>query len=144
MRSRNCWNQRRIIRTSLGICASGICVSGLVACSQSTGGNLGGILPIAFNIDTTPINAIQQSPQSTAVYLKGKVGTHAPILQGVLYELNDGTGSVWVRTTGSSPKAGDEVTIKALTCYQSITLNGRSENALFVEQQDLLRTRPAS
>ncbi len=75
------------------------------------------------------------------MYLKGTIGKRAPLLQGSVYELQDPSGSIWVRVQGTIPQSGAEVTIKGTTRYQVIDQNGQSQKSLFIDQVDLLRTQ---
>jgi uncharacterized protein YdeI (BOF family) len=95
-------------------------------------------------VDTTPIGTLQKQTSSTqeaTVYLKGTIGKRAPLLQGAVYELQDPTGSIWVRVQGTIPQSGANVTIKGTTRYQVIDQNGQSQKSLFIDQVDLLRTQ---
>jgi hypothetical protein len=93
-------------------------------------------------VDTTPIGTLQKqtsSTQAATVYLNGTIGKRAPLLQGAVYELQDPTGSIWVRVQGTMPQSGAKVTIKGTTRYQMIDQDGESQKSLFIDQVDLLR-----
>jgi hypothetical protein len=96
----------------------------------------------AFAENTIAISEIPQQPvQGTAVLLQGKVGQYAPLLGGVVYELRDPTGSIWVLNQGPAPEQGNEVLIRGVLRYQSIPINQKEQGAVYVEQQELLKQK---
>lgn len=87
---------------------------------------------------TTNIKALHgQTPATPAstIYLKGKVGDRAPLLEGTVYELTDATGSIWVLTKAKAPEPGQEVVVKGVVRSQPITLNGQAQKELYLEQE---------
>jgi hypothetical protein len=141
-------------------------VVGLSGCgaTKNVGTPLERIWSIAPNVTTTAISEIlKTATPGQAVYLKGRVGQHVPLLQGTVYELQDSTGSIWIRVSNSGgkdvtnttqngadqsskggatkgPKQGDEVMIQGIIRYQRIVLNRQDQSTLFVDQQAVWRT----
>lgn len=90
---------------------------------------------LSFAGTATPIREAQNPQlQNKTVYLRGRVGHQAPILDGVVYELQDGTGSIWVRTTTPVPQPGSEVTVKGVLRFKSIPLVGQERGSVYVDQ----------
>jgi uncharacterized protein YdeI (BOF family) len=115
-----------------------------VGCSaaKDAGTRLGSGLSVVPSVGTISISTLQKTQvQDMTVYLKGKIGKQAPLIQGAVYELQDGTGSIWVRVQGPVPHPGHEVTIKGTVRYQAIDQNGQQQDALFIDQVDLLHTQ---
>lgn len=112
-----------------------LCVS-LMGCSPFSEA---GVKPVDAAIDILTIAVIKEVPMANAqakiVQLKGRVSKHAPLLGRSAYELQDTTGSIWVLSTGATPKIGDEVVIKGKLLYQSIPLNGKELGDSYIEQQ---------
>jgi hypothetical protein len=93
----------------------------------------------AFVANTTAIADLPQQPTpGTTVVLQGKVGQHAPLLGGVVYELGDRTGSISVLVQGTAPPQGNEVVIRGILRYQSIQIGQKEQGSVYVEQQELL------
>ncbi len=87
------------------------------------------------SIETLQAQAPSPAGKTTAVYVKGKVGDRAPLLNGTVYELTDATGSIWVLTRAEVPKVGQEVVVKGVVRSQAITLNGQEQQTTYLEQQ---------
>ncbi|NJP08361.1 MAG: hypothetical protein HC866_01895 [Leptolyngbyaceae cyanobacterium RU_5_1] len=86
---------------------------------------------------TVAIQEIQNNSISgSTVYLKGLVGDRVPILGGMVYQLQDTTGTIWVLTTGQAPPQAQEVVIKGIPRFKSIPLNGKEHGSVYVEQQE--------
>ncbi|MFM2311412.1 MAG: hypothetical protein RLZZ04_688 [Cyanobacteriota bacterium] len=64
------------------------------------------------------------SPQKVGktVYLSGKVGHLAPFLDNGAYQLEDGTGKIWVVTTQTLPQKNQQINLKGKIAYQSLPL----------------------
>ncbi|SRR5579883_505205 len=106
-----------------------------------------GFQPVLLAMDTLTIAAIKQSPSvNTIVQVKGRVANRAPLLGKTAYELQDGTGSIWVLTTDAAPNPGDTVVIQGKLLYQSISPDGSSGSpgeSIYIEQQRQLQHSPA-
>jgi hypothetical protein len=127
---------------ALNLLFSAFALVGLVACGQMTQSvTEGGTLKVAQAlVKTEPIQDILQSSQPGAiVHLKGKVKNRVPLLEGIVYELQDATGSIWVVAKEPVPNQGDEVVIQGKLHYQSIQLNGKEQGAAYIEQQEQIQ-----
>ena len=103
-------------------------------------------LNLGFNVAT--IGDVQQKRQLDAeVYLRGKVENRAPFVGNAAYQLQDGTGSIWILTKQDLPKLGDEVLLKGEVRYKSITLKelaGKDLGEIYVEEMQQLQRTPSS
>lgn len=97
-----------------------------------------------FTGAVTSVRSLQQNQAiGTTIHLRGKVGAHAPLLGGQVYELTDETGKIWVLTQETPPNPGDEVVIKGQVRFKSIPLNGKEQGSIYVEQQEQVERTPA-
>ncbi|MBO1350148.1 MAG: hypothetical protein EBE86_023475 [Hormoscilla sp. GUM202] len=75
----------------------------------------------------------EQIPKgTTTVYLRGTVIKQVPLLDAQLYQLDDASGKMWVFTTSSLPRLGDEITIAGDIRYESIPVEGLDFSEVYV------------
>lgn len=92
----------------------------------------------------TEIGDLKRNWQNySTVYVRGTVGDRAPFLETGAYQLQDGTGSIWVVGKQPLPERAEEVLIKGQVKYQSIPIAGRDFGEVYIEQQKLLQRSPA-
>ncbi|GAB4217808.1 MAG: hypothetical protein OHK0012_23800 [Synechococcales cyanobacterium] len=66
-----------------------------------------------FGIGTTPIGTISQDPGSfQTVTVKGKVSNQFTLFGSGLYQVDDGTGTIWVVTQKGAPNLGADVVVQ--------------------------------
>lgn len=103
-------------------------------------------LNLGFNVAT--IGDVQQKREVDAeVYLRGKVENRAPFVGNAAYQLQDGTGKMWILTKQALPQLGDEVLMKGEVRYKSITvkeLAGTDLGEVYVEEMEQLQRIPAA
>ncbi|MEG3839647.1 DNA-binding protein [Microcoleus sp. herbarium14] len=103
-------------------------------------------LNLGFNVAS--IGDIQQKRQVDGeVYLRGKVENRAPFVGNAAYQLQDGTGRMWILTKQALPQVGDEVLLKGEVRYKSITLKelaGKDLGEVYVEEMQQLQRTPSS
>jgi hypothetical protein len=75
---------------------------------------------------------------NSTVYLRGQVSDRAPMLDAQVYQLEDGTGKVWVLTDKVTPKKGDSVYIKGKVIYEKILMEGEDFSEAYIEEQEQL------
>ncbi|MEL7035666.1 MAG: hypothetical protein AAFO04_08640 [Cyanobacteria bacterium J06592_8] len=75
-----------------------------------------------LSLNVTAIENLQKRKAETKVYVKGVVESHAPFVGAGAYQLEDKTGGVWVFTTNRLPELGQEMLIRGVVSYESITL----------------------
>lgn len=112
-------------------------VIGLVGCSSSTISTLppNELAELKFGMGTASIGNLQRSQQGSTVHLQGKVVSHAPLIGGSAFELQDATGSIWVLSKTAPPTLGTEVSVQGTLHYQSLQLNGQEQGGVYVEQK---------
>ncbi|MBD1831088.1 DNA-binding protein [Microcoleus vaginatus GB1-A2] len=131
------WVQRFCTGSLSLVLASGFFSCGNLPMSQ---------LNLGFNVAS--IGDIQQKRQVDGeVYLRGKVENRAPFVGNAAYQLQDGTGTIWVLTNEALPQLGDEVLLKGEVRYKSITLKelaGKDLGEVYVEEMEQLKRSPAA
>lgn len=111
-------------------------LAGLLSCSA--------LSQVSLRLGIERINNIRDlKPQdrNATVYVRGKVVKQVPLLGQQVYQLQDSTGTIWVLTNQTTPQSGDEVLLKAQVIYQSIPLAGREFGEVYLEQEQLERTK---
>lgn len=131
------WVQRFCTSSLSLVLASGFFSCGNLPMSQ---------LNLGFNVAS--IGDIQQKRQVDGeVYLRGKVENRAPFVGNAAYQLQDGTGTIWVLTNQALPQLGDEVLLKGEVRYKSITLKelaGKDLGEVYVEEMEQLKRTPGA
>ena len=83
-----------------------------------------------------PIEALSQSERvGQTVRLSGRVVQRLPLLDGWLYQLDDGTGQLWVRSSQPAPALELRVHVKGTLRSQTIAVEGLSYEDLYLEEQ---------
>ena len=96
----------------------------------------GGVPTISFSTPVSTIESLRQPEQvERSVPLTGSVTQKLPILNGWLYQLDDGTGQVWVSTQQASPAVGSRVSVQGLLRYEAIVINGTDVGDYYLEEQ---------
>lgn len=101
---------------------------------------LGCSRPAISGADTSPevatiaIQDVLSQGKDAIVTVKGTVGDRAPLLGGTVYELQDGTGKIWVLTKGQAPEKGQEIKVMGILRYKSIPIAGKEQGSLYLEQ----------
>src|SRR5689334_15466254 len=111
-----------------------VLLGGLIGCDQlaQSGLSVSNIRDIQNKRDTSPL-----------VYLKGKVTSQAKFLNNGAYQLQDGTGKVWVITNQMPiPNSGDEILIQGKVEYESIPLAGKDLGEVYIQEQQRLEYKP--
>jgi hypothetical protein len=68
------------------------------------------------------VKAVSPQKVGKTVYLTGKVLHLAPFLGNGAYQLEDGTGKIWVVTTQTLPQKNQRINLKGKIAYQSLSL----------------------
>ncbi|MBD1924263.1 hypothetical protein H6F77_24795 [Microcoleus sp. FACHB-831] len=97
----------------------------------------GNFTQLVNGVPVKKIEDIQKSRDTNStVYIKGKVATVAPFMGSGAYELQDGSGSIWVITNKTLPDKGDELLIKSQVQYKSIPIGGKDLGEVYVQEQE--------
>ena len=116
---------------------TGLLLIGLLGC-----GNLArSVMNFDFiqQVRITKIGEIQKQSLTTTVYLKGNVVKKVPLLNALVYQLEDASGSILVLTQNRLIQLGDELTVKGKVHYQSIPIEGQDLGAIYIEEIERLQ-----
>lgn len=93
----------------------------------------------------TTIQAVLAHPNqhwfTATVYVKGKVSDRVPLIDGLVYQLQDRTGKIWVLTQRTTQPVGQQILIKGKVHYQSIPIAGQELGEAYIEEQQVLEPR---
>ena len=85
---------------------------------------------------TVTIDSLRQPQQvERSVPLTGSVTQRLAILNGWLYQLDDGTGQVWVLTQQTAPAVGEQVYVNGILQYEPIVINGSDLGDYYLEEE---------
>ncbi len=77
-----------------------------------------------------------------AVYLQGKVTRQVPLVDWMVYQLQDSTGTIWVLARKTGLQLADRVTIQGKVHYQSIPISGKDFGEMYIEEEKQLERIP--
>ena len=89
----------------------------------------------AIGAKITPINQLKSKQNPDIVYIQGKVEKAIPLLKKEAYQVNDGTGKIWIVSNQTGIKQGESLLIKGKISYRSIPLGGKEYGELYVEEE---------
>lgn len=118
-------------------------VGGLIGCSALA--ELGIAVPYLGDPPLISVNDLTDKKRGAIVYIKGMVKGYAPFLNSGAYQVQDKTGTIWIRTEGKPPSSGKEVIIKGKLDYQSIAVGSQELGEFYVvelEQLELTAQTP--
>ncbi len=87
------------------------------------------------NRPVVTIDSLMADKDSEKVAVEGTVAARVGILEGWLYQLDDGTGSVWVLSDGSEPEVGQLATVEGVVHYEAITVGDIDAGDVYLEEQ---------
>ncbi|MFH7242330.1 MAG: hypothetical protein ACHWZW_05710 [Spirulina sp.] len=94
---------------------------------------LGSLPGMGWLNPATPIADLGQHRGGTA-YFEGQVTRHLPLLDGVLYQVTDPSGAIWVKATTPPPDLGQQVSLRATIRYESILMRGQDIGEAYAEE----------
>ncbi|MEN9220253.1 MAG: hypothetical protein Q6J68_07305 [Thermostichales cyanobacterium SZTDM-1c_bins_54] len=113
---RGVWQVPVVLMLSLGLLTTG--------CTQ-----LG-----RFGIGTTAIAAVNRDPaQYKTVMVRGKVTNQFSLFGAGLYEVDDGSGKIWVATQSGVPSLGSRVVVQG-EVNMGINISGQNFGVTIAEQ----------
>lgn len=89
------------------------------------------------NIDLLAADEVDEK-----VAVAGEIVQRVALLDGWLYEVEDGTGRLWVRTDSSQPEVGQRVTVEGVVRYEAIVVDGIDAGGVYLEEQSFYPSRP--
>lgn len=118
-------------RYALGL---GIGVMALCVACQSPSANQVPILSLTRS--ATKIEMLRQPQQvERSVSLTGSVIQRLAILDGWLYQIDDGTGQVWVLTEDVAPAIGRNVDVEGVLRYEAVIINEADLGDYYLEEK---------
>lgn len=100
-------------------------------------------LPALITQLTTPTFAIgdlSADQVNQTVQLAGTVTQRVPLLAGMLYQLEDATGTAWVLSRAAAPAVGEQVEVTGVWQYEAIETEGADLSDYYLQEQS--RTTP--
>ena len=95
-------------------------------------------------VDHQPIAnalAIPKQTKAPSFTLKGSVQQVAPFIKGSAYQLNDDSGSIWIRSSYNDFAVGDRVILTGLPRYQSVKVSNQELGEVYVEEEKRIYKR---
>ena len=118
-------------RSAFGLGLLTLCV----ACQAPSGKPLS---VISLTRSAIKIESVRQ-PQKVerSVSLTGSVIQRLAIVNGWLYQIDDGTGQVWILTENVAPAVGNYVEVSGVLRYESIPINDADLGDYYLEEKHL-------
>ena len=96
-------------------------------------------VPVAISLpkSTVKIESLRQ-PQRVerSISLTGSIIQQLAIVNGWLYQIDDGTGQIWVLTRQVAPGAGNQIHVKGVLHYEAIVISGADLGDYYLEEQE--------
>lgn len=89
-----------------------------------------------------PKDVEKASAAKEMITLRGQVRQVAPLLTGVVYQLQDPSGKIWVRSSYTDLRAGDTVIVKGIPRRQTMQVGSQKIAETYVEEQNRLYRKP--
>ncbi|NEQ52778.1 MAG: hypothetical protein F6K11_22010 [Leptolyngbya sp. SIO3F4] len=101
---------------------------------QASSSNGVPVLPLTWSAVT--IESLRQPGKvEKSLPLSGSVIQRLGVLNGALYQLDDGTGQVWVVTHQSAPALGEQIYLEGVVRYEPIVINGVDLGDYYLEEK---------
>jgi len=80
------------------------------------------------------IRSVRQMPfvLSVPVRVSGVVGDRAPLVDALLYELQDSTGSIWVLSSDMTVQPGDRRTVRGRLMFEIMVIDGDERGEVYL------------
>ncbi|GAB4376077.1 MAG: hypothetical protein Kow00121_22620 [Elainellaceae cyanobacterium] len=87
----------------------------------------------------TTIQRVREHPHrhwfNKTVQLQGTVVDRAPLINALLYQLQDETGTIWILTTEPGLEAGAYIWMQGDVQFESIPIAGRELGDVYIQEQ---------
>ncbi len=122
--------QYRLLLVGLAISLTVLCM----ACQTPSGSQ---VPLLSIPKSTVKIDALRQ-PQRVerSVSVAGSVTQRLAVLNGWLYEIDDGTGQVWILTQQAAPAVGSQTSVTGVLRYKAIPINGVDLGDFYLEEKE--------
>lgn len=86
------------------------------------------------------VTVAEISPQKSerTIFLKGRVSQVAPLIDRGAYQLDDGTGKIWVVTSQTAPQLGEEINLRGKIKFQSLPFAEQELGELYLIELEQL------
>ena len=90
---------------------------------------------LSFVRSTVEIESLRRPERvERSLPLRGSVVQRLAVVDGWLYQLDDGTGQLWVITQQAAPAIGEQVYVKGVLRYEAIVINGADLGDYYLEE----------
>ena len=93
-----------------------------------------GVLILTSCAPTVEISTLNPQSVNQSVQVTGKVITIAPMLNQVVYEMEEKGQSIWILTRQTPPKLGSTVTVSGKVRFESIAQDNVEVAHLYIEE----------
>jgi RecJ-like exonuclease len=88
----------------------------------------------------TTVRRVQENPHrhwfNERVRIEGTVVDRAPMIDAVVYQLQDETGEIWVLSTEPSVQTGDRVLVRGTVRFESIPIEEQELGEAYIEEAE--------
>ena len=70
-----------------------------------------------------------------SVKLQGQVTMRSPLLNGVVYQLKDRTGTIWIQSPDTAVEIGQVLTVRGKPVYEAVVLDDLDFGAFYLEEK---------
>jgi RecJ-like exonuclease len=86
----------------------------------------------------TTVRRVQNHPHRSwfneTVQLQGTVVDRAPMIDAVVYQLQDGTGKIWVLSADPEVEPGDRVRVRGTVRFEQIAIEALELGEAYIEE----------
>ncbi|MEM6254477.1 MAG: hypothetical protein AAF821_16295 [Cyanobacteria bacterium P01_D01_bin.156] len=108
-----------------------------MACQTPSGSQI----PIPLPQPTATIESLREPERvKRSVTLTGAVTQRLAIVNGWLYQINDGTGEIWIATQQTAPAISSQVRVKGILRYQPIEINSVDLGDYYLDEENWVTT----
>lgn len=96
-------------------------------------------IPVATSLPKSAVkieSLRQQQRVERSIPLTGSIIQQLAILNGWLYQIDDGTGQIWILTRQVAPGVGNQIHVKGVLRYEAIVINGADLGDYYLEEQE--------
>ena len=111
-------------------------LGGLIGCNSLA--NLGVALPYLGEPPLSTIAKLKDQPKGSIVVIQGTVSKYVPFIGSAAYQIQDKTGTVWIKSTNPLPQSGQNVIVKAKVDFQSIEVASQELGEIYLLELEQL------
>ena len=84
---------------------------------------------------TLTIQELGPNLVNRSIQVEGTVEQQVPLLEGMLYLINDTTGTLWVFSLDTTPMVGTGVKVAGILQYEEIVVSGADISEYYLQEQ---------